>query len=118
MKRRIFIRNSFASVAGLGTETATYAWQVEPFCIEFVEMEMPIKNLPTDLIRKTLIQISDMHIGKRFSYSYITETFDKVKELKPAYVVHTGNFVTLHKGKILFEDLEKVMQRSVKGTLG
>jgi uncharacterized protein len=53
MKRRKF----FKRLLGTGLVTALYAWQVEPFWLEFVRVKMPIKNLPKELVGKTLMQI-------------------------------------------------------------
>ena len=60
--------------------TGLYTWQIEPFWLEFVKVKMPIKNLPDDLVGKTLMQISDMHVGKRFDHRYIIKSFNKAKE--------------------------------------
>lgn len=49
------------SVAGMFS--ALYSWQVEPFWVEFVEKKLPVKNLPSSLAGKILMQISDLHVG-------------------------------------------------------
>ena len=49
MKRRVFIKRTLSA----GAITALYAWQIEPFWLEFVRIKMPIKNLPKELIGKT-----------------------------------------------------------------
>jgi uncharacterized protein len=113
MKRRNFIK----SVVGFGAVTALYAWQIEPFWLEFVRLKMPIKNLPKALIGKTLMQISDMHIGDRFDYNYIIESFKKAQTLNPDFVVYTGDFVS-YKSEKQFAQLTEVFQNVVTGTLG
>jgi len=42
MSRRKFIRNTLIGAAGIGVGTGLYAWQVEPFWLEFVSKKMPI----------------------------------------------------------------------------
>jgi uncharacterized protein len=113
MKRRNFVK----SVVGLGAVTALYTWQIEPFWVEFVQLKMPIKNLPKALIGKTLMQISDVHVGDRFDYNYIIESFKKAQTLNPDFVVYTGDFVS-YKSEKQFAQLDEVFQNVVTGTLG
>lgn len=118
MNRRKFINTSFLGLAGIGLASGMYAWQIEPFWLEFVKQKMPIKNLPKHLVGKTLMQISDIHIGKRFDPQFIIESFQKAKKLQPDYVVYTGDYVSLHENKVLYQLLEEVLQHGVKGKLG
>ena len=75
MIRRKFIKRTIFGTVGIGALTGLYTWQVEPFWLEFVKRKMPIANLPDHLVGKTLMQISDVHIGNRFDYSYIIDSF-------------------------------------------
>ena len=86
MNRRNFIRKSFWSLAGLGMAGGLYSWQVEPFWVEFVKLKMPVINLPKHLAGKTLMQISDIHIGKRFEYHNIIRAFEKAKQYNPDFM--------------------------------
>jgi len=118
MDRRKFFKRSFLGLTALGIVSGLYAWQIEPFWLEFVKIKMPIKNLPTDLVGKTLMQISDIHIGERFDYHFIINSFTKAKELNPDFVVYTGDYVNLHKDKVFYKELEEVLTNAVKGKLG
>jgi uncharacterized protein len=113
MKRRKFIKTALAT----GTVAALYAWQIEPFWLEFVRLKMPIKNLPKALIGKTLMQISDMHIGDKFDYHFIIDSFKKAQAFNPDFVVYTGDFVS-YKSEKQFAQLTEVFQNVVLGTLG
>ncbi len=73
MNRRKFIKKTLIGALGTGFVSGMYAWQIEPFWLEFVKKKMPIKNLPEHLIGKTLMQISDIHVGNRFDYQYIID---------------------------------------------
>ena len=42
MKRRKFIKNTLLSSAGIGLLTGLYSWQIEPFWLEFVNVQMPV----------------------------------------------------------------------------
>lgn len=118
MKRRAFVKNTFLGLAGLSLFSGLYAWQVEPFWLEFVKLKMPIKNLTDELAGKTLMQISDIHIGKRFDYHFIIESFKKAKEFKPDFVVYTGDYISTYKDEILYPEFDEVLQSCVKGSLG
>jgi 3',5'-cyclic AMP phosphodiesterase CpdA len=118
MNRRKFIKRTFWGITGLGIFSGLYAWQIEPFWLEFVKIKMPIKNLPNDLVGKTLMQISDIHIGNRFDYNFVIDSFKKAKEFNPDFVVYTGDFVSTYKDEVQYEKLEKTLNNSVKGKLG
>ena len=117
MNRRKFIKNSILGTFGLGMITGLYTWQIEPFWLEFVKKKMPIKNLPNHLIGKTLIQISDIHIGNRFDYQFIIDSFEKAKAFNPDFVVYTGDYVS-YENEQQFEQLSEVLTHAVKGRLG
>jgi uncharacterized protein len=117
MKRKTFIKGVLG-VTGIGLLGGFYSWQVEPFWIEFVKLKMPIENLPKELMGKTLMQISDIHIGKRFDYNYIIESFKKAAEFNPDFVVYTGDYVSTYKDEVQYKELEEVLNNCVKGKLG
>jgi len=112
------LKYSLFGIAGASVAGGIYIWQIEPFRLEFVNVKMPIKNLPDELVGKTLMQISDIHIGKRFDYNYILESFRKAKQFNPDFVVYTGDYLTLHKGKVLYNELDEVFNESVRGKFG
>ncbi len=119
MKRKEFIVNTIKTGIGMGIIGGLYSWQIEPFSVEYCSLDMTIKNLPKHLENKSLIQFSDLHIGKRFNPNYIINSFSKTKmKYQPDYVVYTGDFVSSHKRKIMYDELEKVMKHSIKGTIG
>jgi len=117
LKRRKFLKNSLYGLAGAGLLSGLYAWQIEPFWLEFVKQKMPIKNLPQHLVGKTLMQISDIHVGNRFDYTYIIESFKKAQKLNPDFVVYTGDFVS-YEDSTQFQQLDEVLQYVVKGEIG
>lgn len=117
MKRRKFIQRTFWGTLGMGLFTGFYTWQIEPFWLEFVKRKMAIRHLPDHLVGKTLMQISDIHIGNRFDYSYIIESFQRAQQFNPDFVVYTGDYVSYENAK-QFQQLEEVLQYTVKGTLG
>lgn len=89
--RRAFLRLSAgASVLGTGL----YTWQIEPHWLEIVRRPLPISGLPSALLGKSLVQLSDLHVGPEVSDRYILDTFARVKALAPDLVVYTGDFTS------------------------
>ena len=80
---------------GGGASTLGYTALVEPFWLELVERRLPVRNLPASLKGKTLVQISDIHVGGRVSDNYLIESLKRVAALEPDIVVYTGDFVTV-----------------------
>ncbi|WP_419212215.1 metallophosphoesterase [Maribacter sp. X9] len=117
MKRRKFLKRSFKWFVGIGVLTGLYSWQIEPFWLEFVHKKMPIRNLPPQLVGKTLMQISDIHVGNAFDYAYIIESFKKAQEFNPDFVVYTGDYVSYETDEQLGQ-LKEVLNYVVKGSLG
>lgn len=117
MTRRDFINKTFFGTIGLGFLGGLYTWQIEPFWLEFVKVKMPIQNLPDSLVGKTLMQISDIHVGNRFDYQFIIDSFQKAQKLNPDFVVYTGDYISYENEK-QFEQLDEVLKHAVKGRLG
>ena len=117
MKRRKFIKKSFFGAVGASIIGSIYSWQIEPFWLEFVRVKMTIKNLPIHLKGKTLMQISDIHVGNRFDYQYIIDSFKKAQKLTPDFVVYTGDFVS-YDNKEQLKQLREVFKHVVKGQVG
>ena len=78
---------------------------------------MRIKNLPKKLIGKTLMQISDLHVGDRFDYQFLIDSFAEAQKMKPDFVVYTGDFVNYETRKQL-RQLKEVAPFLVTGKLG
>lgn len=117
MNRRKFIKRTLWSGLGIGIASGLYAWQIEPFWLEFVHRKMTVQNLPNHLIGKKLVQISDMHVGNRFDYQYLIESLKKAQSLKPDFVVYTGDFVSYETSHQITQ-LHEVLQHAALGSLG
>jgi predicted MPP superfamily phosphohydrolase len=116
MERRKFLKQTFWSLIGISGLTSFYTWQIEPFWLEFVKLKMPVANLPNELVGKSLMQISDVHIGNRFDYSYIIESFKKASKFNPDFVVYTGDYVS-YEDEEQFKQLDEVLQHTVRGNI-
>ena len=115
MNRRTFLKKS-GILAAAASLPLLYSWQIEPFWVEFVQLDMPIKNLPDHLEGKTLMQISDLHVGNRFDWKFLTESFEEAKKYQPDFVVYTGDFVNSGTPYEL-ESLQTVLHDAVRGKI-
>lgn len=109
------VLGAFAGAAALGG----YTWRVEPHWVKVVERDLPIENLPASLVGKTMIQLSDIHIGPDVDDSYIIESFARVAALAPDILVITGDFFT-HRGnrqEEQWQQLKLVMRHMPRGRL-
>jgi predicted MPP superfamily phosphohydrolase len=116
MTRKKFLKR-LMQLSVVGALPFFYSWQIEPFWVEFVERKLPIKNLPEHLEGKILMQISDLHVGNRFDWNFLIESFQKAKIYNPDFVVYTGDYVN-HGTADDHKSLKKVMDKAVYGNLG
>jgi predicted MPP superfamily phosphohydrolase len=117
MKRGKFIKNTLLSSTGIGFLTVVYSWKIEPFWLEFVNVQMPVQHLPENLIGKTVMQISHIHVGNRCDCQYIIDSFEKAKLLNPDFVLYPGDYIS-YENETQLEQLKEVMEFAVKGNLG
>ena len=116
MNRRQFLAlggAAFATAAGV----PLYAWQIEPHWVDVVRRPLPLEDLPPALEGRTLLQLSDIHVGPRVSSAYLIEAFDRARELAPDFVVFTGDFVT-YRSADPTRELARVLRHVPNGRLG
>lgn len=97
--RRRFTRRQFLMAGSAASVTVTAgvgAWALwgAPHDVEIVRVSMPLNDLPTSLVGKTIVQISDLHVGPMVSIDYLKDCCELVSALEPDIVVITGDFVT------------------------
>jgi uncharacterized protein len=95
--------------------TGTYARFIEPHWLEVTRPRLPIANLPDALVGKTLLQLSDLHIGRRVSDTYMMHALDHASALNADIVAYTGDFVSY--SKRTFERLRNVFPHAPRGRL-
>jgi predicted MPP superfamily phosphohydrolase len=106
------------AAAGAGAlMVGLYTWRVEPHWLEFTRPALPITGLPRELEGRSLAQISDLHVGPKVDDDYIVESFRRVQELAPDFVVHTGDWIT-YRTTGQFEQLRRVLAHAPHGRLG
>ncbi len=87
--------------------------------MEICQRDLPIANLPDHWVGRTLVQLSDIHVGYRVSDHYLISSFDYVRSLRPDLVVLTGDYVSLNKDRsVPWSAMERVLSKIPKGQLG
>jgi predicted MPP superfamily phosphohydrolase len=109
--RRRFLQ--FSSLGALGT--GLYAWRIEPEWVEFVRRPLPVRSLPARLHHRTLVHMSDIHVGPQVHDDYIIRTFERVAAMTPDIVVVTGDFISYHDA--IYDHAARVYHHLPKGRL-
>src|SRR6185436_19413565 len=112
LSRRRFLRASggaMCAAAGLGV----YTWRIEPHWLEVVHHPLAVRQLPASLAGRTLVQITDVHVGTRVDDDYVIESFRRAAALKPDIVAFTGDFISHH--ATVFPQMTSVYQHFPKG---
>ena len=92
-----------------------YTFQIEPRWLEIVRRPLPMRRLPSALIGRTLVHLSDVHVSPFVSDEYLFDTFRRVAELRPDIVVFTGDLMSWHQG--WRDHVAAVYQRAPRGRL-
>lgn len=111
LSRRRLLLASTAASAGV----VFYTFRIEPHWLEIVRRTLPVRGLPEELEGRTLVQMSDLHVGREVDDSYVLETFERVALLAPDFVVVTGDFIS-HHSRVL-EQVERAYAHLPRGRL-
>lgn len=117
MSQLLTRRRFLAGLIAAPVLTGLYTWRIEPTWVEFVRRDLPIAHLPPALAGKTLVQLSDIHIGPQVDDDYIAGIFARVAALAPDFVVHTGDLIS-YVGPKSLEQARAVTAGFPRGKLG
>ncbi len=76
---------------------------------------LPVRALPRGFAGRTMVQLSDIHVGPRVDDDYVTNVFARVAALWPDIVVLTGDLTSYHEH--VFAQMERVYQQFPKGRM-
>ena len=116
ISRRNFLIGSATTLASAAA-VGLYAWQIEPHWVELVRRPMRLPNLPPSLAGRTLLQLSDLHIGPKVDSGYLIETLQEAERLRPDVVAFTGDFISYFSTD-QFDELTRVIAHVPRGRLG
>jgi uncharacterized protein len=117
LSRRRFVISSLATLATAPPLALLYAWGVEPHWTEIVRRDMPIDGLPSELDGRTLVQLSDLHVGPRVDDAHVIDALTRAAALDPDIVVITGDWIS-YRGEAQLAQLERVLAHLPRGRLG
>ena len=112
MTRRDFIRVGAGAIGAAGG-TLFYTWRIEPHRLEIVKRPLEIRRLPPSLAGRTLVQLSDIHVGPRVDNEYVLATFRRVAAMAPDIVVVTGDLLSYHSR--IFDQVADVYRNFPRG---
>lgn len=76
-------------IAGYGATIGRTGFQVQ-------EVEVPVPNLPPDLERVRIVQLSDLHLGPFLTETELARVIDAANELRPNIALVTGDLISSH----------------------
>ena len=118
LNRRRWLKRAIGTVVAGGIATGVYSHWIEPFWVDFVRRELPVGNLPATWHGRTLVQISDVHVGHRVRDDFLIESFQHVAELSPDVVAFTGDLLSLRPdGSPPYDQLSRVVKHFPRGRL-
>lgn len=74
-------------IAGYGATVGRTGFEVQ-------EIEIPVANLPPDLERLRIVQLSDLHLGPFLSERQLARVIDAANELRPDIALVTGDLIS------------------------
>lgn len=93
-QRRAVMARGAALLSLVGTTSASaQALNEGAQAPSLVQVDVPIKNLPTALEGFKIVQLSDIHIGPTLRKAFLDSVVDRVNELSPDFVAITGDLV-------------------------
>lgn len=80
-------------IGGIGALAAGYAFLVEPRWVEWTEETVVIPGLAPELEGATVIQLSDTHVPRSISASFLERIVEECNDLHPDLVLLTGDLI-------------------------
>lgn len=105
--RRRFLKAAALPALASAAGALGYAWAVEPHWCEVVERPMPIAGLPAAWRGRTLLHLSDLHIGSA-DETYLARALAHAATLRPDVIVITGDFIS-YRGPEQFEEAAQLL---------
>ena len=118
LTRRQLVALLGAGAAGL-VGLPAYAFGIEPHWVELVTRPMPLRGLPPALAGRTLLQVSDLHVGPRVDSDYLARALRDAARLEPDIVCVTGDFVTWRgpSATAQLDELARVLRHLPRGRM-
>lgn len=121
VSRRTFIKAGLgAGIVAVPLGVLGYTLEFEPHWVEIVRQDLKIDHLPPSLVGRTMVHMSDLHIGPQVSDDFMLDCFRRVREISPDFVVYTGDYISYRRdrGEAQYAQLRDVFSQSPRGRIG
>ncbi|MBI1291640.1 phosphoesterase [bacterium] len=113
--RRRFIKLGALGLVGSGL--LGYTTFIEPHWLKVIRQPMPMRGLPAPWQGRTILQLSDLHIGPRVDPDYMIRVLRMAAALEPDMVVITGD-ITDKPDPSRWSAVARVLQHLPRAPLG
>lgn len=114
--RRDWLRHSMTFATAAAAGCVVNALAIEPEWLELVRRPLPIDALPSVWQQRTVLQLSDLHVGYRVSPIYLQKSFARCAAVEPDVVVLTGDFLSLNRDRTPpWPELERLLPELPRG---
>jgi uncharacterized protein len=118
MKIRLTRRRFLLGAATAAAAVGAYTWRIEPHWVSVVRRDMPVRNLPSELVGRTVAQISDIHVCPYVDADYLCACLRAVSALQPDLVVITGDFMSQGSAPQRLDEVARVFENLTAPPLG
>lgn len=118
MKLRLTRRRFLLGAATAAAAVGAYTWRIEPHWVGVVRRDMPVRNLPSGMEGRTVVQISDIHVCPYVDHDYLGECLRTVSALQPDVVVITGDFMSKGGAPERLDEVARVFANLAEPPLG
>ncbi len=109
----MLVHNTNLAILGLTGAILLYGVYAARRRPKIVEVDVPLSNLPEDLARLRIVQISDLHVGPTIKRDFVEKVVAQVRSLAPDIIAFTGD---LADGSVndLRHEVEPLMKLSAR----
>lgn len=119
LNRRTFLKSSLlglGSLAALAGGSGLYGIFAERFWIQIRRLQFSFRRLPASLSGIRIVQFSDTHIGKYYSYERMEHVINLVARQQPDLICFTGDLFDSEYGEVSDEIIPLLLR--LKARLG
>ena len=94
MTRSRFLTMTGLAIASIPFGTLLYGITKGKYQFRVIRQTLQLKNLPSNFVGKTILQLSDMHLGSfPKNTNEIARAIEKINSLQPDYIIFTGDMI-------------------------
>ncbi len=90
-RRRFFLHVMNMGILGVSGILCGYGLYEARRCARIARVTVPVRNLPEDLEKLRIVQITDIHVSPTIKRDYVQAIVDRVNTLSPDIIIFTGD---------------------------